>query len=248
MKKFLACFILVLITISAIAQNDAVKGPDYKATCIKFNTFYDEVLKGSIKKSDAQKQFDELVKQFKLWLVARDKLIIQKTNWVFPLQGYNYRATGGSNGNGYSDKGYRFLDGNRHGAHPAHDIFINDKNQDNLDDKTYQVVNVLAVDDGYVIACTNQWDTLSNLRGGRYIWLYHPSTGLFTYYAHNRAIFVKPGDEVTQGQKIAEVGRTGFNAFKKRSPTHLHFSTFKLADNIPVPYNSFNQLKKAVSK
>jgi murein DD-endopeptidase MepM/ murein hydrolase activator NlpD len=165
--------------------------------------------------------------------------------WVFPLRGYTWRAIGGTNGNGYSDKGYRYLDGNRHLAHPAHDIFIADKDQDQMDDRTGKPVDVLAVADGVVIACCDTWAVGSALRGGKYIWLYHPGSGTFTYYAHNRMILVVPGDVVRQGQKIAEVGRTGFNAYPHRSPTHLHFSSFRLVDGLPVPFNGFAELKKA---
>ncbi|TDX00321.1 M23 family metallopeptidase [Dinghuibacter silviterrae] len=165
--------------------------------------------------------------------------------WDFPLRGYTYRAIGGTNGNGYSDKGYRYLDGNAHLAHPAHDIFITDKDQDQMDDRTGKPVDVLAVEDGVVIACCDTWDVHSPLRGGRYIWLYHPKSGLLTYYAHNRMILVAPGGVVRQGQKIAEVGRTGFNAYPHRSPTHLHFSSFRLVDGLPVPFNGYDLLKKA---
>ena len=172
--------------------------------------------------------------------------IDHNTTWLFPLQGYNYKAIGGTNGNGYSDKGYHFLDGNKHLAHPAHDIFIKDKNQDGLDDHTNQAVNVLAINNGIVVACTNEWDNASSLRGGRYIWIYNRSLGIITYYAHNREIFVKPGDVVKQGQKIAEVGRTGYNAYKKRSPTHLHFSAYNMVDGLPVPFNPYKQLTKAI--
>jgi len=101
------------------------------------------------------------------------------------------------------------------------------------------------VDNGIVIACTNEWEPASSLRGGKFIWIYHPAQNIITYYAHNQAIFVKPGDEVKQGQKIAEVGRTGYNAYKKRSPTHLHFSAFQIIDGLPVPYNCYLQLKTA---
>jgi murein DD-endopeptidase MepM/ murein hydrolase activator NlpD len=167
------------------------------------------------------------------------------TSWVFPLLHYNYRATGGSAGNGYISSGYNYFDGNRHGGHPAHDIFINDRNQDCIDDKTHQPVEVLAVADGIVIACCNNWKSSSKLRGGKYIWIYHQQLNLITYYAHNDNIFVKPGDEVKAGQQIAFVGRTGYNAYKKRSPTHLHFSSFHIVDGKPVPFNGYEQLKNA---
>jgi murein DD-endopeptidase MepM/ murein hydrolase activator NlpD len=243
MKSILTILIL-LITLPTLAQTDTAR---YK----NFNTFNNEVLKGHIKKQEAQKVIAEFVKQVSNDYTAHDPAPAG-TQWTFPLQGYNYRAAGGTNGNGYFDKGFNYIDGNKHGAHPAHDIFISDKNQDCLDDRTLQPVNVMAIAPGIVVACTNEWDAAGDMRGGRYIWIYHPASNnqqdFFSYYAHNRTIFVRPGDYVKQGQKIAEVGRTGLNAYKKRSPTHLHFSTFKLVDNIPVPFNSFKQLKTAINK
>jgi hypothetical protein len=238
MQKLILFFSFVLTGSGALAQRDT-------AAFTKFNSFNNAVLNGGIKKAEAQKQFDLVLKRISLLEMIRAELIQPKLQWVFPLKGYNSSAIGGTHGNGYFDKGYRYLDGNKHGAHPAHDIFINDKNQDYIDDHTSKPVDVLSVDDGWVIACCNEWESNSNMRGGKFIWIYHPKAAVFTYYAHNSAIFVKPGSYVTQGQKIAEVGRTGYNAYKKRSPTHLHFSAFKLVDGIPVPYNPYEQLKKA---
>jgi murein DD-endopeptidase MepM/ murein hydrolase activator NlpD len=211
----------------------------------KFNDFNTEVLKGNIKKEAAKKVIKELIDYIHHALFTRSEVRMGQLDWVFPIKGYKSNAIGGTNGNGYSDKGYHYLDGNKHTAHPAHDIFINDKNQDCIDDLTSKPADVLTVDDGIVIACSNEWEPASNLRGGKYIWIYHQQQDIFTYYAHNNAIFVKPGDHVVPGQKIAEVGRTGYNAFKKRSPTHLHFSAFRLVGGVPVPFNPYAQLKKA---
>jgi murein DD-endopeptidase MepM/ murein hydrolase activator NlpD len=48
----------------------------------------------------------------------------------------------------------------------------------------------------------------NGLRGyGNLIILRHPS-GHMTIYAHNRRLLVKPGERVTQGQKIAEMGNS----------------------------------------
>jgi len=230
--------IILLLSILCIAV--VLKAQDVKTICNNINNLNTAILNGSIKRRDAAAQFKPLIEQLKK---TGDKT--PSSGWIFPLKGYKSSAIGGTNGNGYSDKGYNFLDGNKHAAHPAHDIFINDRNQDCLDDRTHQPVDVLVVEDGIVIACTNEWEPASSLRGGKFIWIYHPAQNIFTYYAHNQAIFVKPGDEVKQGQKIAEVGRTGYNAYKKRSPTHLHFSAFHLVDDLPVPYNPYLQLKKA---
>jgi murein DD-endopeptidase MepM/ murein hydrolase activator NlpD len=234
MKKLLLIFAVTLLTISAFGQ-------DIRSTCQKINELNNRVLNGTIKRADAAKQFKTLLAQIKGSASA------DNATWVFPLKGYKSSAIGGANGNGYSDKGYQYIDGNKHAAHPAHDIFIKDKNQDGLDDLTLKPVDVLAVADGIVVACTNNWEPTSTLRGGKFIWVYHPATGIFSYYAHNRTIFVQPGDEVKQGEKIAEVGRTGFNAYKKRSPTHLHFSAFRVIHDLPVPYNPYSQLKRSIN-
>lgn len=223
----------------------------------KLNT---KVLQGGVKKGEVQKAIKQLRHHITQWLLLRSQIDELNDTWIFPLRGYNYHAIGG-NGDGYSDKGYHYLDGNKHGAHPAHDIFINDKNQDCIDDHSRKPVDVLAIGHGIVIACSDTWETNSDLRGGKYIWIYHfvygyhklgsklkddfSTAGVITYYAHNNKIFVSPGQEVKPGQKIAEVGRSGYNAYKKRSPTHLHFSAFRLVDDIPVPFNPYQQLKKA---
>lgn len=234
MKKLLLVFATIFFVHSAFAQ-------DVISICQKINELNNRILNSTIKRADAAKEFKSLLLQLKVNANAT------KSAWVFPLKGYSANAIGGTHGNGYTE-GYNYLDGNKHSAHPAHDIFIKDKNQDDLDDKTGKPVDVLVVADGMVIACTNNWEPTSPLRGGKFIWVYHPTTGIFSYYAHNRSVFVKPGDEVKQGQKIAEVGRTGLNAYKKRSPTHLHFSALRIINGLPVPYNPYQQLLSSVKR
>jgi murein DD-endopeptidase MepM/ murein hydrolase activator NlpD len=234
----------IVLFVGLLAACFVATAQEIEIACAKFNSFNSEVLKTPTTKALAAQQFKELIAHIQHALITRSEVRISEPTWIFPLQGDNYHAVGG-NGDGYFDKGYRYIDGNKHAAHPAHDIFINDRNQDCIDDRTQKPVNVVAADDGIIIACSNEWEPASSLRGGRYIWIYHNYSGVITYYAHNSAIFVKPGDEVKPGQKIAEVGRTGYNAYKKRSPTHLHFSAFRLVDDIPVPFNPYQQLKKA---
>lgn len=169
-----------------------------------------------------------------------------KSDWIFPLKGYTSANIGGTNGSGYIDDGYSYFDGNKHKGHPAHDIFIHDSNQDCLDDRTKEPVNVLSLTGGIVIAVETNWESASNQRGGNYIWIYDPGMKSLFYYAHNKTVLVKPGMIIKPGDVIATVGRTGSNACKKRSPTHLHVMQLVLgADLIPKPVNPFTDLQKA---
>jgi peptidoglycan LD-endopeptidase LytH len=57
---------------------------------------------------------------------------------------------------------------------------------------------------------------------------------------------VEPGQLVQAGQKLGEVGRTGYNAWKERSPTHVHMMFLKVnADFLPEPANPLSWLWEA---
>lgn len=165
--------------------------------------------------------------------------------WYFPLKGYSASAIGGNQGSGYIKSGYDFFDGNKHGGHPAHDIFIQDRNQDNLGDRTGKEVEVVSADEGIVVAVETNWQQGSAQRGGNYIWIYNPTSRKLFYYAHNKTVRVQLCQTVKAGEVIATVGRTGMNASKKRSPTHLHFMVLQLDNNYyPRPIDTYQLLKK----
>ena len=184
--------------------------------CDEFNDLNTKVRDGLISRADAQNQIRELLPKIKEYFSKNGGTEITDKDWVFPLQGYTSASIGGVNGSGYQPKGYDYFDGNKHGGHPAQDIFIIDKNQDNLDDYTKEPVNILSVSNGVVIACESEWEITSDLRGGKYIYIYDPAYDGIFYYAHNSELFVKPGDVVKSGDMIAHCGRTGLNAYKKR--------------------------------
>jgi murein DD-endopeptidase MepM/ murein hydrolase activator NlpD len=164
----------------------------------------------------------------------------------FPLKGYALDAVGGKNGEGYRPAGYKFLSGNRHKGHPAQDIFVNDRNQDALDDRSGRAVEVAALADGIVVSTFFEWTAdgaCRHIRGGNYIWVYHPALKAFSYYAHLQEIRVLPGDRVAGGRAIATLGRTGTNARPPRSPTHLHLMLLNADDMTPV--DPYPLLKKA---
>lgn len=198
--------------------------------CYAFQALNTQIRDGQISAADAQKEIQRLLPEIDAYYRANGGINESEKDWKFPLKGYSTSAIGGTNGNGYISKGYNYFDGNKHGGHPAQDIFIRDKNQDCLDDKTQDFVSVQSISGGIVVANETQWDTTSALRGGIYIWIYQPAQKALFYYAHNASLSVSVGDIVVPGQEIAKVGRTGLNAFKKRSPTHLHVSMLEISE------------------
>ena len=76
--------------------------------------------------------------------------------------------------------------------------------------------DIVAVDGGTVIVARDPKGT-SYWSYGKYIIIDHGG-GYQTLYAHCNELFVKPGDKVIQGQRIAAVGNTG-----RSTAPHLHF-------------------------
>jgi len=263
MKKLIILFVITIViaisgcgkkekTVSLNSTSDTVKAKTEKTTpkseenpCLKFDELNKKILDRKVKKDEALPELKKLFQEISDYYDKNGGIKYTINDWRFPLDGYSYNAIGGKDGNGYVPGGYNYFDGNKHTGHPAQDIFIHDSNQDNKDDGTGKYVNVLSVTGGIIISCENNWDPKGDGRGGNYIWCFCPYDNTVVYYAHNREIFVKPGDIVKPGDKIAYVGRTGVNAAPSRSPTHLHISLFTVKDGYPVPENIYQNLKKS---
>lgn len=216
--------------------------------CLEFNRLNTLVRDRKIRKDEAKKQILHLLPEIKSFAIQHGAKQYARNQWVFPVEGLNVKTAGNNRGADYVPSGYDYFDGNTHGGHPSFDLFIPDKNQDSLDDRTGKPVSVLSMTCGIVVAVEPEWDVHSKLRGGKYVWIYDYSSDALVYYAHNSEIFVKPGDIVTPGDIIATVGRTGLNAYKKRSPTHLHLTYLKIKDGNPKPENIYKDLKQAITR
>ncbi|MBC8044616.1 MAG: M23 family metallopeptidase [Rhizobacter sp.] len=251
MNRFLSCLLFLLITLPrqswAQPSADSVTAP-VCLPCARFDSLAKKIRDGLVAKSDAQNAIRTLVPEIKTYALEKGLNPASRAAWRFPVEGYEASFIGGKNGSGYKPRQYDYLDGNVHKAHPAHDIFIFDRNQDCLDDNTGKSVRILSMSSGIVVARTAAWDTASNLRGGKVVCVFDTETNGMFYYAHLNTVDVELGDVVSAGTPLGEMGRTGINAFKRRSPTHLHISYLKVEDGYPRPENIYRDLVKAKTK
>ena len=251
LRSVIACVVMAAL-ITAVSQALApASACEEDASCVRcpaccqFNRLNTEMRDARTNRANAQARFRALISLIRENYYARGGVDWTKDEWVFPLDGYGPKAIGGRNGSGYRSKGHDYFDGNNHRSHPAHDIFINDKNRDCLDDRTGKPVMVRSMTNGIIIAEETEWDPTSYLRGGRYIWIYDPSIDGLVYYAHNATVLVAVGDIVNPEDAIATVGRTGLNAFRRRSQTHLHLSYLEVRDGNVVARNIYDNLLRS---
>jgi len=233
MKTVILMLLLIFATCHAT--------PCFASDADEWNRLEKLVRDGLIDKTDAKKQIialhDKLVKTYSG--IEKDESLF------FPVKGYGPDSIGGAGGSGFKPGGYNFYDGNRHGGHPAHDIFVKDKNQDTLDDETGKPVEIVAYASGIVIAVNTIWKYPSGIRSGKYIWVFSPVLNQYCYYVHLGSVLVKTGDIIKAGQTIGLLGRTGKNAYPRRSPTHLHFSCLSFDHGNMTPYNTYKELLHA---
>lgn len=229
----------------ATAKTPEKENDSLKYYCQKFDSLNSKIRDCEIDVTQAKSEFSEIISKIRMQCEKAGLTKHSKNEWVFPVKGYNYTNIGGTHGEGYIVGNYDYFSGNKHTGHPAQDVFIFDKDQNILDDNSGKTVDVLSLSGGIVIASRSTWEPTETRRGGIYLWIYDNSTDAIVYYAHNSRNYVSVGDTVFPGMKIGEIGRSGLNAYKKRSPTHLHISYLKVSTNLPVPEDIYIKLKTA---
>lgn len=213
--------------------------------CSSFNAFNNLIRDGLICKGAARSELTGRLAGISEEYYRRGGTNYQPTQWFFPLAGYGTGAIDKRKTHGFIPSGYNFFSGNRHGGHPAYDIFTRDRNQDSRDDLNGKSVKVHSMTGGIVVALVKMWQNGDKLRGGKYLWVYDPGNNLLVYYAHNESLFVELGAIVKPGDLLATVGRSGLNAARKRSPTHLHFSVLRIKHGQPIPLFVYRELQQA---
>jgi peptidoglycan LD-endopeptidase LytH len=224
--------------------------------CQQFQTLYTQIREQRIPPDSARAQFSAIMlglqarfhsaESHRTDSLQRDSLRRTNRYFSFPIRGYSTSAIGGTHGEGYRGKGFDLFDYTVKGSHPAQDIFVVDRDQNSIDDRTGQPVDILAMSSGIVVGIETGWKPGSDYRGGNWIWVYDPTLNGLFYYAHNSAVSVVPGQWVQAGQKLGEMGRSGFNAYKTRSPTHLHLMYLQIQPSgLPQPLDTYAWLLTA---
>ena len=255
---FLCYVSICAMTVPVSAQPVPVESPSVagqpspahtlSSRCVDFNALNTRIRDNGIDAASARIELKRILAGVREEYVRAGGREYPKSAWVFPLAGYDARAIGGGRRHGYSASGYDFFSGNRHGGHPSYDIFIRDRNRDSLDDLSGTAVQVRSLTGGVVVALEAEWQPGSRLRGGTYLWIYDPGNDLLVYYAHNGNLSVGLGDLVKPGDLLGRVGRSGYNAAKRRSPTHLHLTVARIgSDGRVVPFEVYQELKSARS-
>jgi hypothetical protein len=180
--------------------------------------------------------------------LMRQRFPIEETPWVLPAEGGSIRWIGGKRGEGFHPAtprpAYSWYDGNRHGGHPGHDVFIPDRDGNCRDDRTRQPFFAVTMQPMAVLSVNEEWKP-GEPRGGKYVWAYNASLDMFFYYAHLDTILVKPGDVLRPGGRLGTIGRTGFRKGAERKACHIHLMVLRAAQGNMVPYDFFPSLLTA---
>lgn len=239
----------LLLGLAAVTLEPSARPPGTEAAlrdpCAAFNDLQARVRDGQIPRPEAERQIRALVPLLDQRFDALGGKRSGPEAWVFPLEGYGPEVIGGKGGSGYQPGGYSWFDGERHKGHPAHDLFVYDRDRDNLDDRTGQAIRILSITDGLVVAACPRWEPGDAHRGGIYLAVYDPGSRTLFYYGHCSGLLVRLGEVVAAGQAIGLVGRTGKSAFPARSPTHLHLMALSLASGVPEPVDPYAALCRA---
>ena len=213
---------------------------DLISVCSEFKQLHVNIREAKISPDSAQAEFQAIIQSVRMLHPTDSTAGVDTARFIFPVRNYGPRESIGGKGKGYRDKAFNLFNTFSRGSHPAQDIFVKDRNQDGIDDVWCNPIDILAFTSGVVLATEVEWQPGSAHRGGNWVWIYDPQLDMLVYYAHNSKIDVVPGQWVNAGDKIAEMGRSGFNAFLPRSPTHLHLMVLGLTDTgLPIPVNTY---------
>jgi murein DD-endopeptidase MepM/ murein hydrolase activator NlpD len=219
MKKLLLSF-TILAAFYAFAAADAVEN---------WNDFEHQLRRGTITSAEAElnavKLVENLSKQF-------GNFTGESAARVFPIAGYT-----SSNISNYdkllkqlilkqSDTG--FFDGEKFATGEYLKFKVTDIK---AAEKGY--ADIVAVADSIVLFVKK--GAFSNAGSGNYVWLYNPHQNTFYYYGYLKDVFVKSGQHVKAGEKIATV-----RAAKKGFALNFTVLTFE-RDNFII-YNYLDEL------
>lgn len=228
--RFIYTLLTLLISVNAFSQSHSV---DYDVAN-KWDALDKKIIFVQVDKEEGAKLLEKYEKELVKYFIAKGGRYVNRRDWVFPLMNFT-SVTHRDNGNDYRLSTYDYFQGSDTKGHPAHDIFILDNDKDLLDDSTGKPVDIVSMCSGVIVAVDTTWRPGSLLRGGQYVKIFDPANYKYLYYSHLSVVSVKPGDIVSPGDKIGEVGRTGRKTILPGGKTHVHVALLKSVKGYPMP-------------
>jgi len=232
-------YIIQLILIVSISHNLNAQSID---VIYRWHETDKLIRNGKIDKVDAIDSIKRYVPLAVSYCKTLDVPYTERNQWVFPISGWTaivYR-TGGKD---YRVEKFDYFQGGESKGHPAHDIFILDKDSNTVEDSTGKKIEATAMVSGVVISILNDWKPGNFLRSGNYVKLFDPISEAIFYYSHLDTVFVRVGQIVRAGESVGYVGRTGRKAL--RGKTHIHIAYYKIEDGEPKPTDIIEDLYAA---
>lgn len=160
---------------------------------------------------------DELIKNLEIAVAADRKKMMEQNGKVLTYDGGTFKFPLASYTRISDDYGWRI--------HPTLKV---EQFHNGVDFAAPTGTAIYAAYDGNVVAAA--YSTTM----GNYIMIDH-GDGLYTIYMHASALYVKSGELVARGEKIAAVGSTG-----RSTGPHLHFSV-RIDGEYTTPWNYLSQ-------
>jgi len=230
-RSFYTLFIFFVLISSAFAQELTVFDRWHKT---------DQLIRDrKIDPDDARDSIELYVKQGVQNFKMRDIPGTKRSEWVFPMSGYTWTSyrTGGKD---YKDDRFDYFQGGEFKGHPAHDIFILDKDSNSVEDSTGLPVYATAMATGIVLSTYGTWFRQDYLRSGNYVKLFDPESKAIFYYSHLDSVTVQVGQLVIAGEPVGTIGRTGRKAIHGK--THIHIAYYKIDEGQPIPEDIIEDL------
>ncbi len=146
LHSLVALLVIMALTGWSIKEKDDVLAEQIVDLSGQFEQIQADVRERNISPDSAARAFQVVMRHVRQTMNAIDSCPDPTAaKFVYPVRGYLQKHSIGGNGRGYFVRNFDLFNDEVRGSHPAHDLFIKDGDQDNLDDRTRQPVDLTVI-------------------------------------------------------------------------------------------------------